>query len=48
MSRDDRMQAHKDDGDQTGQALYISKHLPRKQTEQAQHWKTLPGKKKKV
>lgn len=35
MSRSDRMQDHKDDGDQTGQALYRNKHLPCKQIERA-------------
>lgn len=28
MSRGDRMQDYKDDGDQPGQALYRNKHLP--------------------
>lgn len=31
MSCSDRMQDHKDDGDQMGQALYRNKHLPCKQ-----------------
>lgn len=37
MSCSDRMQAHKDDGDQTGQALYRNKHLPCKQIEREKH-----------
>lgn len=37
MSHSDRMQAYKDDGDQTGQALYRSKHLLCKQIGPAEH-----------